>query len=162
MQVASSSCGCGEDTCNRKFQTGSFRWHFLERLKPQWDQVLDLGLVSWAFNMGDIIWGLRFSLSLGQEMRVGWGTSCASHPPRLPFPSTDHVWETRDRIPWPQQRGSHRWQEPGFLCDCGKQRTTVPIAMNLGWTVVEWEIKLNCVRPLHFGDCAFQKLASVY
>ena len=43
-----------------KFQAG---WLcFCERMKLQLHQILNLGLVSWAFNMNKAIWGLWFSV----------------------------------------------------------------------------------------------------
>lgn len=61
----------GDGLCNRlpyycltrKFQTGWLRLHFWEKLKLQLDQVLNLGLVSWAFGTSDAILGCGFLLN---------------------------------------------------------------------------------------------------
>lgn len=67
VDCASSFFGGGHGPCDRsssywcltgKFQTGLLKSCFWERLKLQFDQALNLGLVPWAFSMSDAILGL--------------------------------------------------------------------------------------------------------
>ena len=47
----------------QKFPDWLMKITFRERLKPQLNQVLELGLVSQGFRVRDTIWGLWFSFS---------------------------------------------------------------------------------------------------